>query len=157
MSAWIVSKEHIDLLIQAGIRFAGHGDLRWCIKDTNPIRYGELNRSNADVIGGKLWAENLASVTGRYPHDASGERPGPVDFEDTDTLTYTFDEVPGELDPVVVLKALSCFEYQSCEHDGWESSEARLICEAVRSACINALPGYDAAPWGFDERRFFLV
>jgi hypothetical protein len=28
-------------------------------------------------------------------------------------------------DPVQVLKSCDCYEYQSCEHDGWEDSEAR--------------------------------
>ncbi len=153
MSAWIVAKEHIDLLVHAGLHLPRHGKLRWYRTDNH---WFELDRSNANEIGGKLWAENLASVAGRYPNDADGDRPGPMDFKDHDVLTYRFQEIPGRIDPVVVLKSIACYEYQSCEHAGWQDSDAKRICEALTQACVNALPGYDAAPWGFDQRRFFL-
>ena len=154
MSAWIVSGAHIDLLITAGLdmpkrNFVGDS-LRWY-----GAHNGELSPGNADVIGGKLWAENYASVNDRYADEAEEPLPGPEDFEGTDTLTYVFERIPGKLDPVVVLKAVRCYEYQSCEHDGWGASEAKLIVESLTSACVDALPGYNEAPWGFGDRHYF--
>jgi hypothetical protein len=156
VSAWVVGKEHIDLLVTAGLVFPGrrcqNSKLRWY-----GTHEGELDDSNADVIGGKLWAENYASVNDRYPDAAEqGGLPGPVGFEGEETLTYTLDRIPGMVDPVVVLKAIDCYVYQSCEHGGWATSEARAIVEALRSACIKILPGYDDAPWDFDDRQLFM-
>ena len=157
MSAWVVNKATIDLLVSAGLAFPrlriSNGNLSW----VHGEHHGQLTLESADVIGGKLWAENYASVNDRYP-DAEDEPeglPGPAGFEGVDTLTYTFEQIPGTLDPVVVLKVLSCYESQSCEHAGWEACEARAICNQLRYACINALAGYDEAPWSFDDRTFF--
>jgi hypothetical protein len=154
VSAWIVSKTHIDLLVTAGLHFAGHRDrLRWYYG--NPTRSGELDPSTAHIVGQMLWAENLASVAGRYPADVSGQRPGPNDFEDEQVLTYRFARVPGALDRAAVLKALHCYEYQSCEHDGWQSSAAHAFCRALERSIVTSLPGYAAAPWGFDDPHYF--
>jgi len=156
MSAWVVSKTHIDLLITAGLDLPsrncqGH-KLSWYMGEHT----GELDHVNADLIGGKLWAENYASVNERYPEaEAEGSLPGPIDFEGSDTLTYTFTRIRGVIDPVVVIKAIKCYRYQSCEHDGWEKSEAKVIVDSLMEECISLLPGYDTAPWEFDEPDYF--
>jgi hypothetical protein len=155
MSSWVVDKTHIDLLITAGLTFPGQalpgGTLTWIHQD----RRRELTRDNADAIGGKLWAENYASVHHTYPDDDTGPDgglPGPRGFEGVHTLTYTFQAIPGVLDPVVVLKQIACYAYQSCDHDSWPASEAAAITDALRSAAIRVLPGYCDAPWGFSHR-----
>lgn len=43
-------------------------------------------------------------------------------------------------------KGIANYEYQSCEHPEWESSEARAFCLAMKEAILSSLPGYDAAP-----------
>ena len=161
MSAWIVSKTHIDLLITAGLiiptQTIRNSRLRWYLPDeTSPDRHQvfELDDFNADDIGVTLWAENHASVNHRYP-DASDDLPGPVDFDGPDVLTYTHQPIPGPIDPVVVLKVINCYQYQSCEHPGWETSSAHAFCTSLTQACISALPGYDQAPWGFDDPHHF--
>ena len=52
---------------------------------------------------------------------------------------------------VEALKALDCYEYQSCEHPEWETSEAFEFCRAMRNLLIGCLPGYDAAQWEWDD------
>jgi hypothetical protein len=37
--------------------------------------------------------------------------------------------------------------YQSCEHPGWEESEARKFCQQLTEGAIARLPGYEAAAW----------
>jgi hypothetical protein len=155
MSSWVVDKTHIDLLITAGLTFPGlwlpGGRLTWMHQD----RRGELTRDNADAVGGRLWAENHASVHHSYPGDTDGpdgRLPGPAGFEGVHTLTYTFQRILGVLDPVVVLKQIACYEYQSCDHDGWPASEAAAITDALRSSAIRVLPGYEDATWGFSDR-----
>ncbi len=155
MSAWIVDKVHIDLLITAGLvipnRNVGNSKLRWYRDRT----YTELDHTNADAIGVMLWSENFKSVEDRYPNEV-GELPGAEEgFDAAHVLTYKHRRIHGDLDPVVVLKAIGCYRYQSCEHDGWETSDANLFCEALTVECIHALPGYNEAPWGFDDPAFF--
>ena len=156
MSSWIVTKPHIDLLITAGLilpsRCLRDSKLEW---ETQGRRY-ELDEVNADDVGVTLWAENYASVNHQYPH-AGGDLPGPADFDGPDVLTYHHEPIKGGIDPVVVLRNINCYTYQSDEHDGWETSQARAFCDSLTAACINVLPGYDEAPWGFTDRHYFTV
>ena len=125
MSAWIVSKKHIDLLVGAALAHGLAG-----------------RRDTADELGAALWEENYASVNYRYA-DCSGR-----DLQLCPS--YHYDPSTPTSDPVVLLKQLDCYEYQTCEHQGWLDSRARQLCSALRSAAIHSLPGYKAAPWGID-------
>jgi hypothetical protein len=90
MSAWTVSKPHIDVLVQALIN-------EGVIENT---------AKRADYVGRQLWAENYYSVNCRY-----GERNGHP--------PYHFAWI-GELDDAVVLRSISCYHYQCMEHDNFE-------------------------------------
>jgi len=136
MSAWIVSKGHIDVLVTA-------------VKE-----HGEWSLSN-DALGRLLWNENLESLKYRYPNDGDGQRPGPNGFRDNDVNTYKYRTPSAELlTPVAQLKLAESYDYQSCEHPQYQDSAARQI---VRSL-INTLKvgvsedseEYEDAPWGFD-------
>ena len=50
-------------------------------------------------------------------------------------------------EPLAVLKAISSYEYQTCEMPNWDTSEARTFCTNLREHLISHLPGYDAHPW----------
>lgn len=165
MSAYIVGKTHIDAMLTAGLHspWSGYGPLRWfdaeepdgdCFAEGEPwgpgsIRWTnehrqELTRETAGRVGAMLWAENRRSVNHRYAED-EWEEP------------YEFHPLAGPPDPLVVLKAISCYEYQSCEHLGWLKSEARRFCEVLRGRAIGALPGYEDAPgWEVHDRDVFL-
>lgn len=162
MSAFLVSKPHIDALVYAALSRRRCG-LSWY--DCDPValeaqftssldyfavlhvHHREARHEDADRLGRMLWQENLASVTARYPDDASGERPGPCGLTDEQIAAYTYTSPRTRLEPVAILKALHCYEYQSCEHDGWRGSEAYQFCQALQAAMISALPGYDEADW----------
>ena len=62
-------------------------------------------------------------------------------------------EYVGQVSPVVILSAIACYEYQSCEHPGWATSEAHDFCHALRIKMIRMLPGYADAPWEVTEAR----
>jgi hypothetical protein len=47
-----------------------------------------------------------------------------------------------------VLKACACYAYQSCEHSGWEASEAHAFIQALKDKAVRTLPGYGDAVWG---------
>lgn len=170
MSALIVGKEHIDLLVSAGLAFTHHGSgVRWnassspnrvdyrprYLAETNP--HADDKKISADEVGSMLWAENLSSVAYRYPNDVSGERPGPIGFEDSWVLLYRFKRIPGTIRALTVLSALDTYEYQSCEHSGWDTSEAKRYCDALRRTAIKWLPGYDTEPGSFGDRNYFTA
>ena len=139
MSAFVVRKRHIDVLITAGIVFKRDGGLYW-YDATNQTR--KLDYTTADEVGTMLLAENVKSVNHRYGENEESE-------------PYAFTRVSGTPDPIVVLKAIACYEYQSCEHDGWKRSDAHAFCDALQSVAIHALPGYGNAPWEIpDGYRF---
>jgi hypothetical protein len=141
MSAWIVSKTHIDALVQAGIE-------------------REMVRPNeADEFGRMLWGECLASVAYRYPGDGDGERPGPSDFRDGDVDAYIYEPLEGGPGislraEAVVNKAASCYDYQSCEHPGYDGSKAQQFGALLYQATENAKGD---APWGIDARDAFVT
>lgn len=182
MSAWVVSKSHIDLMVQAAI--AGPTDGSWTRpgeafswyhdhKRHEIAPYAEIGEESGhrelvppSVLGQRLVSECVASVHGRYPDTDPdvGDLPGPIDayymgpyvFEPVVKsaaimLTAGFPsavEKPATI--AVIAKQISCYEYQSCEHDEWRESEAYAFCEAMNAALLHSLPGYEAAPWGFD-------
>jgi hypothetical protein len=162
MSAFVLSKTHIDVLITAGLRFAsgGRGPLTWYwpaidadsdrgswtsaeLQEQANKRRRLLTTQTAGRVGALLLAENRRSIDHRYD-ETEWEEP------------YLFEPAPGWQDPVIVLKAIACYEYQSCEHPGWETSEAHAFCQALRARTISLLPGYDEAPWDITDRQVFL-
>jgi hypothetical protein len=139
MSAFIVGKDHIDLLVTAALH--GPGDER-TVSPGNTwqrlVRFGE-----ADALGAMLIGENIASVSYRYGGESLETLPGPLDT--AELVTYSWQATP-RLPAAALLKAISCYEYQSCEHDAWETSKAKQFCSALRHALISTLPGYSDAP-----------
>ena len=148
MSAYIVSREHIWYLIEAARTLPSRnlqgGRLRWFWdRKSRELRAGECEKEAE--LGQTLWDENIRSVLYRYPRDTKETAPGSCAGE-----TFLYDKHPYSMrrvEPDQVLKLCDSLEYQSCEHDGWEASEAHAIVEAIRCAAIHALPGYDAAEW----------
>jgi hypothetical protein len=167
MSAFMVGKAHIDALVTAALATSQEGPLRWF---TRPLTEEEAvlahqvgapwglegpeiarmlsrsaTRDEADRIGQLLMRENRLSLNHRYNES-----------EVEDIYAYTRSARPRAIDPVVILKAIDCYEYQSCEHPGWEASEARGFCQALRRRMIRRLPGYDQAPWEIGSREQYV-
>jgi hypothetical protein len=127
VSAWIVSKGHIDCLVQS------------------LIAEGLATFADADEVGQMLWHENHLSIQARY-----GDEP--------DTPLYHFTGVEAPLDDAIVYKQAQCYDYQSCEHAAWESSEAYKLNEALSTILADRNGGTDAlwgrsgqAPWGIEH------
>lgn len=156
MSAYVVTEAHIHALVQAGLeanRRYRSSSFRWTTP--NPAaQFGfdvhELRIDNADEVGQMLWRENVASVRYRYPDDGPEELPGPNGFNaEADPYIYRYRPLCEPLTPVETLKAIDCYEYQTCEHPDWRdpANVAAAFCRALQDAAIGALPGYDEAPW----------
>jgi len=167
MSAYVVDKTHVDVLVTAGLSGPrSYGPLSWMWPALTPEderdayqagepwgpraielaqeRRRELTDDTAGRVGAMLWAENRRSVNHRYAED-EWEEP------------YTFRRLPGQVDPVLVLKAINCYEYQSCEHPEWMRSEAHEFCQVLRDKMVRQLPGYDDAPgWDVSDPQVFV-
>lgn len=166
MSAFMVGKDHIDGLLTAGLEWSRPSRLKWFYPEIGPdderdayargVPWGprcielceerrrELTLESVGRVGAMLLAENRASVNHRYDEE-EWEEP------------YLFEPLPGISDPVIVLKAIACYRYQSCEHPEWERSEARVFIDALEQKAIVHLPGYDDAPgWEIRDRDVFV-
>ncbi len=160
MSAFILPTTHIDAVLTAGLWLADDEPVSWFwppieadsdrgswisaeLRRQARERRQELTEATAGRVGAMLLAESARSVDHRYDEEEI-EPP------------YLFTALPGTPDPVVVLKALDCYEYHSCEHPGWATSEAAAFCAALRRHAIHALPGYGAAPWDIDDPNVFV-
>lgn len=86
-----------------------------------------------------LWHENASSLEARYG-DAADMVNSPFKFEDLrDRVRF---------DPVQIIKSIACYQYQACEHDGWKTSEARTMTDALLMRAATKVPGYEDAIWG---------
>lgn len=170
MSAFMVSREHINALVSLAAR-GGHDRLTWTTPAFDKIAaqrpaggtFDELapyfaaldaerrtikpgDTDAADRIGRILALENAASVLYRYPdHDNSEYVPAW-----TTDGSFVWELGRATPDALQGLKIIACYEYQSCEHPGWGTSEAKRFCDALRLHLIPQLKGYDEAPWEWD-------
>ena len=85
MSAWLVSKAHIDCLVQS------------------MFVTGVIEMDQKDEIGKELWLENHRSLNDRYGDPIPAHLP------------YEFEGIEAPLDPAIVLRLTRCYDYQSCE------------------------------------------
>ena len=131
MSAFIVSNTQINALV----RFASRNDIRFYYD--NPTR-GFSVAGQEQETAEMLLAANYDSVNYRYKEN---EVPREIVYRiDAPLLTA-----------VQIIKLAQSFDYQSCEYPEYASSAAKALIEAIISAAINKLPGYDAAPWTIDD------
>ena len=190
MSAYVVSKAHIDFLVQAalagptdGVGWSEQPDshFSWChddrrhrldlLADERPAAiagFDSIELVGPSVLGQRLLDECVASVHTRYPDTSpdEGDLPGPIDayytgpyvwepylHSDTRLIAPGMPRVIAPPAPTAVIaKQIANYEYQSCEHDSWDSSEAHAFCRALADRLLRSLPGWEEAPWGIDRR-----
>ena len=132
MSAWLCSNVHISALVQQ----------MWLDEI--------IGHDEADEVWRVLRWENLHSLHARY----GDELPAMADVEIHRTVAEA------ELDPVAILKATHCYDYQACETNDYDASRAAGYVAELRAVLRDRLgvpsdalsrshlPTYDAAPWG---------
>lgn len=151
MSCYLVSKPHIDAIVALAATEAK--------RIARPMSPDAMN-----TIGRMLIRANVRSIEARYP-DTIGkpeDMPGP-NFDNPDRAfadTYQWSPVRKVLTPVALASLVACYEYQTCEFDGWEESEAFKFCETLKSLLFARwfpaidpsgslwdIPGFDHAMW----------
>ena len=150
MSSYMVSKSHVDALVHAA--FFGPRGLRQ--SQWRKPRFKDCHDWSADQmddLGEMLVKENLSSIHACYPDTLSDPESTPGPIAQYWLRPYKHETPTRRMSVVEALKALDCYEYQSCEHPEWEKSEAFEFCRAMRDSLIGFLPGYEAAPWEWDD------
>lgn len=128
MSSFMVSDRHILFLVAAWAR---------CRRDLSVT----VLREDMALVATMLKQANHRSIMHLYPDRA----PMPPEF-----LTFQpaqMPEVPRSFDPVAVIKAATCLDYQSCDPDGWEQTNAAKLIQSLISDAIARLPGWRDADW----------
>jgi hypothetical protein len=141
MSAFVVSTIHIDTIVSAAI------DLELFAARTDHGTLERVCHETATAFGKMLLAENVRSVVHRYRLTGGTEA---FDYAEL-VATYTFRYRPC-ISAGIAAKALDCFDYQSCETDNYEKSLAYAFTCRMAKALNKHLAGYEAAPWGIDDR-----
>ena len=136
MSAWVVDGEHVRVLVWAGLHFRATTDLElgWYYRK----KWHYLNRESAAEVGKMLMRANVASVNYRYDEST------PVSYHHRAPRHTSWSVAEA-------LKAISCYEYQSSERPGWNRSQAKIFCNALKGLLLRRVDGYDDAPWGIDS------
>ena len=151
MSAWLCSPYHL-------------GQLARYAKQVGVVTTDDELTALAD----SLLAANLANLRylyeGRYDHDS----PAHLRFQ-----VRNWTALPCAWTPVEAMKAAACTRYQCCDRPQWAGSSAEAMLERIQVAARallpaeveaayraylespgwvehNPLPGWDAAPWGFE-------
>lgn len=134
MSAFIVSHKHINYMVNALAAY--QVNIHW-----DGITYDPRYQEDAAVLAAVLLKENVRSVCARYTQDK------PEDYTDY-VIAYRYSLLPyTKIEPVQVVKACQCYDYQACETNDWKQTFAYRICSWLESTAISKLPGYDAAQW----------
>lgn len=161
MSAFMVPIEHVRAMINAGLQNREHDSpLSWSVRqltdDERARAYQpgqswgpeidqiaqetmrQLTRDTAGTVGAMLLAQNRRSVDFRY--------------DETDIEEPYIHRPSSDRQPVAMLRAVSCYEYQACETPDWEDTEAARFCQALRAHLIRQLDGYDdSETWPIEE------
>jgi hypothetical protein len=135
MSAWIVSKKHIDVLVAGAIECGGF-DHRG--------KFIVVSEENASEIGKMLWRENHKSINYRY-----GERSRTPAYKYATPFDCMVGMTNGRIvDPALLAKQVACYNYQTCEHPGWTGSQAHSLIMMIAYHVMHYVEGYGEAPWG---------
>lgn len=130
MSAFIVSDDHITVMLQAARgRHPGDGHSYYWNDEMHPFN------GNEQAIGQKLLDENYRSVNYRYDEQEAPR-------------TYKPMPVLHQYKAVEILKLCNCYDYQACETPDYKTTEAHEIVDTLRGMAIRSLPGYESAAWG---------
>jgi len=141
MSAFIISNNHALLIAIAHLSDYTHGGDNTILKYPRPFEVIKEARA--------LLAENIKSVNHRYPDNEN--------FEETKAILsgLNIDEKGIKLlihrrAAIDIIKQIHCYTYQSCEHDGWETSWSYATCKETTDKLIPHIAGYESASWGIE-------
>lgn len=148
MTAFAIDTSHIDVVLSIAIHGpTDHSETRrwyppWVAEIVGVA--SPLTPELADPAGIALLRENVLSCRassigepGAFRHLFAAAAAADQ-FQWTD-LGRSFTAIEG-------LRAIAFYEQASCIHCRWEGSGPQTICNRLRAALVEQLPGYDEAP-----------
>lgn len=136
MSAYLLSEQTFGILAKYAID-SGATQHNTCFPDRDKL-------DTTDKVVEVLVRANLKSLAARYGDEEDTEE-NELFIAETKDMARRDWHVP----PLDIIKSCHCFDYQSCEFEGWHKSLAyRVSVEIVQSA-TRKLAGYESAQWGF--------
>ncbi len=137
MSAFVVSYDHINAIID----YAKIHCIHLPVSAASDAPLGMIvTVEHGQAVGECLISENLASVSYRYRMDARA-----------DNAWHDYRYVPHNriISHRQAMQAVSCLDYQSCEHPEWETSHA---CKILRAIAVHAAKA-KGSPMTPDDRE----
>lgn len=157
MSAFICSDEHFNVMAEAFHRLAFTNNPRIIVSGFG----AKLLRFSA-VYGDAAPGLDYRAITNRFIEAMRRENIKSVDHryrENNDTDTYVVR--PKNLSKyclgtkeanIALIKLIDCYEYQSCEHDGWKGCPVQVLVSELKTALmrkvIQSETSYNDAEWG---------
>ena len=143
MSCYLVSPEHIGQLAQ-----------KYPSSDPEEISNVAITLANA----------NIKSICGRYENgnDALDTyKKVTKEWMDIEYVDYVASACQNaragnrdwNLNPIDIIKMCHCYDYQSCEAEGYYESDAKRMVTRIEKDMISKLPGYEESPWGYDGKE----
>lgn len=131
MSAFICNTFHLSILGRAASALP-----------SPRIRTGYDIGAAEDALA-TLYYQNVRSICYRY-----------IELEDSYPERVAFDNraLHGAIDPLQVIKACHCYEYQASETPDYEDSDAAAIIRRIIAAFSRELTGYQDAQWEMTPR-----
>lgn len=144
MSAYLCDAAHLSAIVNAA-------RLTWMRESSSLERFLTVESSRTlyrlntpqEALYSDLLQTNLDSLAERYP-----DSPKISDWTD-DEGAYRYEARHRFPSVVAAIKGIQCYQYQSCEHEGWQTSGAKRYTDELIGALIGELPGYQEAAWGF--------
>lgn len=131
MSAFICTPKHINTIVS----YAAQKDVALYLTNDSGQRYRVRAERDPELIAECLTKANYDSVNFRY----SESREVPVG--------EYFPVATAFISPAAIIKLCDCLDYQSCEVDGWEDTDAAKIISTIRNTAVVNVPGYSDAAW----------
>ncbi|GAA2736292.1 hypothetical protein [Actinocorallia aurantiaca] len=161
MSEILVERAHIDALLTAAVEwgerepeYARFSFDRQSPDGSSGVPHSQvkLTGENASELGREIWLFHFEMCD--WWDEEDEEIPDAAEVEG-----YAFDPLPGSPDPLVILRAIDFYQYQTAPEqlEDWSDTNTYQFLQYLRSMAIMHLPGIDRAPWGISDRDVFLA
>ena len=142
MSAYIVSNNHIDVIVSWFLNNYKDSQLWYEING----QYGYMDSEQAPKVAYELYKQNVRSVNRRYNDSETDELYQFTEVKNA-KQAYSLAEIAGALD---------CLEYQSCETDDYHQTDAYKIITSMRKHLLKKIQADelgDNTTWSIDELK----